>query len=81
MANKGELFRKTAIDNVRTPEQMNDYIRVTTPGAWTVLAAVVIMLGALLFWSFFGSVQVIREVDGQILTEWVRPVSFIFGSM
>ena len=81
MAKNSELFRKTAIDNVRTPEQLNDYIKVTTPGAWLVLAAVTVLLVALLYWGFFGQVQVIREADGQILTEWVKPIAFIFGSV
>ncbi len=81
MAKNNNLFRKTAIDNVRTPEQLNDYIKVTTPGAWLVLAAVTVLLVALLYWGFFGQVQVIREADGQILTEWVKPIAFIFGSV
>ncbi len=81
MAKTNELFRKTAIDNVRTPEQLNDYIKVTPPGAWLVLAAVTVLLVALLYWGFFGQVQVIREADGQILTEWVKPIAFIFGSV
>jgi hypothetical protein len=79
MPENSGLFRKTAIDNVRSPEQLNDYIKVTTPAAWTVLAAVIILLGALLFWGVFGSVEVVREVDGQTVTEWVRPISFLFS--
>ncbi len=78
MAKTNELFRKTAIDNVRTPEQLNDYIKVTTSGAWLVLAAVTVLLAALLFWGFFGQVQVIREVEGQTVAEWVRPISYLF---
>ena len=73
------LFRKTAIENVRAPEQLNDYIKVTTPGAWTALAAVIVLLGGLLVWGLLGSVEVARAVDGQTITEWVRPIAFLFG--
>ncbi len=79
MTKSNELFRKTAIDNVRTPEQLNDYIKVTTPGVWTALAAVVILLGALVFWGIFGSVEVTAVTNGVTTTEWVRPISFMFG--
>ncbi len=79
MTDKSGLFRKTAIENVRAPEQLNDYIKVTTPGAWTALAAVLVLLGVLLVWGFLGSVEVTRAVDGQTITEWVRPITFLFG--
>ena len=43
-----ELFRKKSMDRVSSPEQLNDYIRVTSPGLWLVLAAVVILLAGML---------------------------------
>jgi hypothetical protein len=79
MPDNSGLFRKTAINNVRSPEQLNDYIKVTTPAVWTVLAAVIILLSALLFWAAFGSVELVREVNGQMVSEWVRPISFLFS--
>ena len=79
MKHDNSLFRKTAIENVRAPEQLNDYIKVTTPGAWTALAAVLVLLGGLLVWGFLGSVEVARAVGGQTITEWVRPIAFLFG--
>ena len=39
-----DLFRKKSMEKVTSPEQLNDYIRVSNPGVWTVLAAVVILL-------------------------------------
>lgn len=76
---KSELFRKTAIEHVRTPEDLNNYIKVTTPGVWTVLIAVIVLLAALLFWGVFGSVEVIYSVGGELMTEWVSPFSLLFG--
>ena len=73
MEKSSGLFRKTAIENVRAPEQLNDYIKVTTPGAWTALAAVLVLLGGLLVWGFLGSVEVTRAVDGQTITESSSP--------
>jgi hypothetical protein len=79
MPQREGLFRKTAIDNMRAPEQLNDYIKVTTPGAWAALAAVLVLLGGLLVWGFLGGVEIARVVDGQRVTDWVRPISFLFG--
>lgn len=49
-----ELFRKKSIERVTSPEQLNDYIRVSNPGVWMILAAVVILLAGVCVWGFFG---------------------------
>ncbi|MBP5354141.1 MAG: hypothetical protein J6Y67_03255 [Lachnospiraceae bacterium] len=69
-----DLFRKKSIDRVSSPEQLNDYIRVTKPSVWLVLIAVVLLLIGMLIWSIFGSVTV-TNADGT--TESVHPISFI----
>ena len=52
-----ELFRKKSLDKVSSPEQMNDYIRVTGPGVWLVLAAVIALLAGLIVWSALGHLE------------------------
>ena len=69
-----DLFRKKSIDRVSSPEQLNDYIRVTTPSVWLVRLAVILLLIGMLIWSIFGSVTV-TNADGT--TESVHPISFI----
>ena len=51
------LFRQKSLDKVSSPEQMNDYIRVTSPGVWLVLAAVVALLAGLIVWSVLGHLE------------------------
>ena len=36
------VFRKQTLDRISSPEQLTDYLRVTNPGIWVVLAAVII---------------------------------------
>lgn len=48
------LFRKKSIDRVSSPEQLNDYIRVSNPGVWMVLAAIIILLAGVCVWGIFG---------------------------
>lgn len=51
------LFRKKSLDKVSSPEQMNDYLRVTGPGVWLVLAAVAALLAGVLVWSVLGRME------------------------
>ena len=51
------LFRRKSLDKVSSPEQMNDYIRVTSPGVWLVLSAVIALLAGLIVWSALGRLE------------------------
>lgn len=49
-----QLFRQKSIDRVSSPEQLNEYIRVSNPGVWMVLAAIVILLVGVCVWGVLG---------------------------
>lgn len=49
-----QLFRKASIDRVSSPEQLNDYVRVSNPGVWMILAAVIVLLIGVCVWGIFG---------------------------
>lgn len=49
-----QLFRKASIERVSSPEQLNDYIRVSNPGVWMILAAVIVLLIGVCVWGIFG---------------------------
>ena len=38
------IFRKKSIDRISSPEALNDYLRVTTPTFWLILAAIILLL-------------------------------------
>ena len=48
------LFRKKSLDRISSPEQLNEYIRVSTPSVWILLAAIVILLAGVCVWGVFG---------------------------
>lgn len=52
-----QLFRKSSIDRVSSPEQLNDYIRVSNPGVWMILAAVIVLLIGVCVWGVFGRLE------------------------
>ena len=68
------IFREKSLERVSSPEQLNDYIRVTTPSVWLVLLAVIILLLGMLAWSIFGTVEVQKD-DGK--TEEIHPITFV----
>ena len=51
------IFRKKSMDRISSPEQLNDYIRVTNPGIWTVLAAVIVLLVGFIVWGVVGTLE------------------------
>ena len=69
-----DLFRDKSLEQVRSPEQLNDYIRVTTPPVWLALIASTILLLGALAWAVLGTVNYENE-DGS--TKPVHPITFV----
>ena len=66
------LFRKKNLDRVSSPEQLGDFLHVTSPSIWIVLAAVIVLLASLFVWSSVTAVESYAagtaEVQGGVLT-------------
>lgn len=60
------LFRKSSIDRVNSPEQLNEYIRVANPSVWLILAAVVALLVGVLIWGVFGTIETNIETGATV---------------
>ena len=56
--NEQPIFRKEVADRVSTPEQLEEYLRVTNPGIWIVLIAVLFILIGLIAWSAVGTLEI-----------------------
>ena len=52
-----KLFREKSLEAVESPESLNDYLRVTSPGVWLVLAAVIALLAGGVLWGIFGRIN------------------------
>ena len=55
------LFRKNSVEHISSPEQLNDYLRVTSPAIWVVLIAVIILLAGVLIWASFANIDSGRQ--------------------
>lgn len=66
-----EIFRKKSLEKVKSPENLDDYIRVSNPSVWLLLASVIILLAGVCVWGFFGRIDstadiVVSAEDGVI---------------
>ena len=64
-----DLFRGKDGEKTVSPEQLDDYIHVSNPSAWIVLAAFAVLLVGICIWGVFGRldttipVVAVREND------------------
>ncbi len=54
---KSKLFREKSLDAIESPESLNDYLRVTSPGVWLVMASVIVLLVGGILWGVFGHIR------------------------
>ena len=57
-----KLYREKSLDRISSPEQLNDYLHVTTPSVWMILTAVIVLLVGLMIWSSIARIE--SYVDG-----------------
>jgi HlyD family secretion protein len=58
-----ELFRKSALDKLASPERLDELMEVTPGKGWVALATVGALFAGLVVWSIFGSIP--ERIDGQ----------------
>ena len=72
---KSQLFREKSLERVSSPEQLNDYIRVTNPSVWLALAAVVFLLMGICVWGVLGQLDTVLTVGA--ITKGDRTVCYV----
>ncbi|MBQ3785784.1 MAG: hypothetical protein II799_00750 [Lachnospiraceae bacterium] len=70
------LFKKKTIGKLSSPEQLNEYIRVTTPSVWLLLTVLLLLLTGLIAWSVTGRVEVVGS-DGAV--KQIRPIELVIN--
>lgn len=51
------IFRKKSLDRVSSPEQLDTYLKVTSPSVWLVLSAIIVLLFGVIVWGYFGTIE------------------------
>ena len=71
---KEEEKKTPSTNRVSSPEQLNDYIRVSSPSVWIVLGIVIALLLAAIVWGLFGTVNMIDSAGNATP---VHPIIFV----
>ncbi len=70
------IFREKSIQRVSSPEKLDDYIKVVSPGIWFLLAAIILLLLGVLVWASVGYLPV-EDASGAV--EMVHPITFLLN--
>lgn len=50
------IFRKKSLDKISSPDQLDQYLKVSTPSAWFILLALALVAVSAGIWCIFGSI-------------------------
>ena len=64
---ENSLFRKSALDRISSPEQLNEYMQVAGPGVWAILAGLAVTFAAFIVWGLVGSIPETVDIGGTVL--------------
>ena len=56
------LFRQKSIERISSPEELHDYMRVTSPRLWMILAAVVVLLAGFIVYASTTTMENTRNI-------------------
>ena len=69
------VFRKKSLERISSPEQLNDYLRVTNPTVWLVLGAVILLLLGVIVWGSVATIESFASGTG-VVEDGVMTVRF-----
>ena len=68
------LFREKSLKRITSPEELGDYLKVTSPAVWMVLAAVILLLVGILIWSTTASIDSFVTGTAQVESGTMRVI-------
>lgn len=66
-SDKNSLFRKSSLERLSSPEQLNRYIKIVSPSILFVLVGLIFLTAGGLVWAIGGSIPVTVDVPGVLL--------------
>ena len=62
-----QLFRKSSIDRISSPEQLHDYMRVTSPKLWMILSAIIALLVGFIIYASTATMESTMPVKAEVV--------------
>ena len=63
---QNNLFKKSSMERITSPEKLNDFIKVSNPTSWMILATALAVVFGLLIWGIFGSLNETVQFNGHL---------------
>ena len=63
------------VKKASSPEQLNEYIKVTNPGVWVALLAVIVLLVGVCIWGIMGKLE--TTVDAVVVSDSGNTVCYV----
>ena len=63
------IFRKTALEKISSPDQLDEVIVITPPSFWLAMTGMGVVLLIALLWSIFGRIPVKVTAYGIYMTD------------
>ena len=63
---KKQIFRQKTLDRIASPEQLTDYLHVTNPGIWVLLAVIILLLAGFFAWATIGQLEVVTDAKASV---------------
>ena len=60
--NTETIFRQKSVDRVSSPEELDKYLKVTSPTVWVVLIGIILILVGAIAWSTMGRLKTYANV-------------------
>lgn len=64
-----QLYRKTSLEKLSNPEQLDTELRITSPLSWLALLGAALAAAAVILWSIFGTLPETVSVSGMVVSQ------------
>lgn len=72
---KSEIFRQKNIDKMSSPEDLNEYVKVTSPSVWIIISAIILILVGALAWA--ATSKITATVYTAIVSDGEKAICYI----
>ncbi len=57
------IYREKSLEKIKSPENLQEYLRVANPAVWMLLAAIILLLVGACIWGFYGRAETVVSAE------------------
>ena len=67
-----QIYREKCLERISSPEKLDDYLKVSTPGLWVILLAVISLLAGIFVWANMALLETKIEAAGTVENQTIQ---------